>query len=113
MDEFRLIERFFRRDSKSSEVVVGIGDDGAVVKTCSNEQTVLVTDTLVAGVQGQLWSETLTKEHYIDSMINPRLAALAEVAWSSNNRRNWSNFRSALFQSMQLTTKLGWNYHDF
>jgi len=50
MDEFRLIERFFRRDSKSSGVVVGIGDDGAVVKTGTNEQTVLVTDTLVAGV---------------------------------------------------------------
>ena len=50
MDEFRLIERFFRRDSKSSEVVVGIGDDGAVVKAGINEQTVLVTDTLVAGV---------------------------------------------------------------
>ena len=69
--------------------------------------------SLVAGIQGQLWSETLTQEHYIDSMINPRLATLAEVAWSSNNRRNWNNFRSALFQSMQLTTKLGWNYHDF
>ena len=50
MDEFRLIERFFRRDSKSSEVVVGIGDDGAVVKAGTDEQTVLVTDTLVAGV---------------------------------------------------------------
>ena len=50
MDEFRLIERFFRRDSRSPEVVVGIGDDGAVVKAEANEQTVLVTDTLVAGV---------------------------------------------------------------
>ena len=50
MDEFRLIERFFRRDSSSPEVVVGIGDDGAVVKSEANEQTVLVTDTLVAGV---------------------------------------------------------------
>ena len=46
MDEFRLIERFFRRDSKSSEVVVGIGDDGAVVKADTNEQTILVTDTM-------------------------------------------------------------------
>jgi len=50
MDEFRLIERFFRRDNKSPEVVVGIGDDGAVVKSDTNKQTVLVTDTLVGGV---------------------------------------------------------------
>jgi hexosaminidase len=69
--------------------------------------------SLVAGIQGQLWSETLTEKGYIDLMINPRLATLAEVAWSPNNRRNWSNFRAALFQSMQLTDKLGWNYHDF
>ena len=69
--------------------------------------------SLVVGIQGQLWSETLTQEHYIASMVNPRLATLSEVAWSSNNRRNWNSFRSALFQSMQLTTKLGWNYHNF
>jgi len=50
MDEFRLIERFFRRDSKSFQVVVGIGDDGAVVKADTNEQTILVTDTMVADV---------------------------------------------------------------
>ncbi len=50
MDEFRLIERFFRRDSKSSEIVVGIGDDGAVVQTDPNEHTILVTDTMVSGV---------------------------------------------------------------
>ena len=36
--------------------------------------------SLVAGVQGHLWSETLTQEKYIDLMINPRLATLAEVA---------------------------------
>ena len=50
MDEFRLIEQFFRRDSRSSEVVVGIGDDGAVVKADTDKNLVLVTDTLVEGV---------------------------------------------------------------
>jgi len=68
---------------------------------------------LVKGIQGQLWSETLTRENYFDLMINPRLAALAEVSWSSNNRRNWEKFKSALSQAMKITKKLGWNNHEF
>ena len=49
----------------------------------------------------------------MDEMINPRLATLAEVAWSSDHRRNWSEFRSTLKHNMNLLTKLGWKHHDF
>ena len=69
--------------------------------------------SLVLGIQGQLWSETLTHESYLDTMINPRLAALAEVAWSSSTRRNWKNFRPSLFEAVKITKKLGWNNHKF
>ena len=69
--------------------------------------------SLVAGIQGQLWSETITDPIYFDQMINPRLATLAEVAWSSGKRRDWPNFKAALSQSTQLTKKLGWNSHNF
>ena len=69
--------------------------------------------SLVAGIQGQLWSETITDPAYLDEMINPRLATLAEVAWSPGKRRNWLDFKAALLQSTQLTNKLGWNSHDF
>ena len=68
---------------------------------------------LVKGIQGQLWSETLINEKYFDNMINPRLATLAEVAWSSKKRRNWRKFRPTLFQAMKITKKLGWNNHEF
>ena len=71
------------------------------------------TAALVAGIQGQLWSETLTNPNYMDFMINPRLAALSEVAWSSTKRRSWKNFRSALLKATKLTHKLGWNCHEF
>jgi N-acetyl-beta-hexosaminidase len=46
-------------------------------------------------------------------MINPRLATLAEVAWSSDKRRGWKEFRSALKINMKLMTKLGWENHEF
>ena len=35
----------------------------------------------IKGIQGQLWSETITEKKFIDKMINPRLATLSEIAW--------------------------------
>ena len=50
MDEFQLIDRFFSRPTLFDNVKVGIGDDGAVLKTRSDQDLVVVTDTLVEGV---------------------------------------------------------------
>lgn len=50
MDEFELIRRYFDRESASSGVVVGIGDDGAVLEPNPDKQQVQVIDTLVEGV---------------------------------------------------------------
>ncbi len=67
----------------------------------------------VLGIQGQLWSETITKKEYFDIMINPRLAALAEVAWNSEATRNWSEFRSSLKNNIEFLSKMGWKFHNF
>ena len=69
--------------------------------------------SLIAGIQGQLWSETIIKESFFDIMINPRLATLSEVAWSQTKRRSWEKFKPSLLQSMKLMDKLGWSHHDF
>ncbi len=50
MDEFELIGRFFDRKSTSSGVVLGIGDDGAVLAPDASMQQIQVIDTLVEGV---------------------------------------------------------------
>ena len=50
MDEFELIGRFFDRKSTSSGVVLGIGDDGAVLAPEASMQQIQVIDTLVEGV---------------------------------------------------------------
>jgi len=39
----------------------------------------------VAGIQGQLWSETVRSETQAEYMIFPRMIALAERAWSTPN----------------------------
>lgn len=47
-DEFELIERYFARGSAGHGVLLGIGDDAAVVEI--DGATAVATDTLVAGV---------------------------------------------------------------
>lgn len=46
-----------------------------------------VTDANVIGVEGALWSETVTDLADIDTMVFPRLPALAEIAWSPKAER--------------------------
>jgi thiamine-monophosphate kinase len=50
MDEFEIIRRFFTSDSASDSVVVGVGDDGAVLRPAPGKDLVSVIDTMVAGV---------------------------------------------------------------
>ena len=50
MDEFELIRRYFTRDARASGVIVGIGDDGAVLEFEPGIQQVQVIDTMVEGV---------------------------------------------------------------
>lgn len=46
----------------------------------------------ILGVEAPLWTETIGNRSDIEYMAFPRLAALSEVAWSSNERRNWEDF---------------------
>ncbi|HUW97230.1 MAG TPA: thiamine-phosphate kinase [Acidiferrobacter sp.] len=51
MDEFGLIEAFFKRAPRCPEVLLGIGDDAALVAACAPDSSyALTTDTLVAGI---------------------------------------------------------------
>ena len=50
MDEFELIRRYFDRAGEAAGVLVGIGDDGAVLEPSAGRALVCVVDTLVEGV---------------------------------------------------------------
>jgi len=51
MKEFELIRRFFTEQVvKRKDVILGIGDDCAVLHPADNQSTVITTDTLIAGV---------------------------------------------------------------
>ena len=50
MNEFDLIREYFSWPSRDSNVVVGVGDDAAVLNVSTSEQLVTSTDTLIEGV---------------------------------------------------------------
>ena len=50
MDEFELIRHYFKRSLADPDVLIGIGDDGAVMRAAPGRDLVSVVDTLVEGV---------------------------------------------------------------
>jgi thiamine-monophosphate kinase len=86
MDEFQLIERFFRRPKSSSAVKVGIGDDGAVLTTRYDQDLVVVTDTLVEGVHFFPGAEPADLGYKTLAVNLSDLAAMgAEPNWATLN----------------------------
>lgn len=51
MNEYEIIEKFFKRQTPDAVgVILGIGDDAAIVRVPADRELVLAIDTLVAGV---------------------------------------------------------------
>ncbi len=50
----------------------------------------------ILGVEAALWTETIRTEDHLFSMLLPRLAAIAEVAWSAPEVRDWEAFAEDL-----------------
>lgn len=48
--------------------------------------------THILGAQGNVWTEYIKDEAYLQYMVYPRAAALAEVLWSPKEARDWPDF---------------------
>lgn len=51
---------------------------------------------LLIGVQASMWTEFCNNTDDVMYQIFPRLAALAEVAWNDNGKKDWDTFQKAL-----------------
>lgn len=51
---------------------------------------------LLMGVQASLWTEFCNSAEDVDYLVFPRLAALAEVAWSPKDSKDWASFLKGL-----------------
>jgi len=61
----------------------------------------------VLGTQANLWTEHVRTEPRVEHMTFPRLAALAEIAWSPREARDWDGFLQRLAPQMQRYRKAG------
>jgi hexosaminidase len=63
-----------------------------------NPSTLLtgIGERSILGVEGALWTETVTTMDDVEYLAFPRLAAIAEIAWSPASTHDWTAFRVRL-----------------
>ncbi len=64
----------------------------------------------ILGAQGNVWTEYMKTPKHVEYMVYPRAIALAEVVWSPQEKRNYSNFIGRLNQLQPLLDTLRINY---
>lgn len=65
----------------------------------------------ILGVEAPLWTETITTMSDIEYMTFPRLAAIAEIAWSPKTARNWEDFSRRIAWHGQRWEAQGKNFY--
>lgn len=63
--------------------------------------------SLLMGVQACMWTEFCNKPQEVDYLIFPRLAALAEVAWTQSKRKDWKKYLVAMDKYNEHLTEKG------
>ena len=66
----------------------------------------------ILGTQGNLWTEYIVEAEHLQYMAFPRALALAEVAWSPQDKRNWHSFTRRLPAALALLDGMGVNYRE-
>ena len=69
-----------------------------------------VPEAAIVGVEAPLWSETTANIRDVEWLAFPRLAAIAEVAWSKGERQ-WAEFAPRLGAQAPRWTALGINFY--
>ncbi|MGL4909266.1 MAG: glycoside hydrolase family 20 protein [Bacteroidales bacterium] len=64
---------------------------------------------LIVGVQANLWTEYIGTPQYAEYMIYPRALALAEVAWTAQNQKSWSDFHRRTLLAVNDLKDRGYN----
>ena len=106
---------FDHAQSKSTQEPLNIGGNAPLSKTYSYDP---VPASLtpeqqkhVIGVQANLWTEYISTEAKAEYMLLPRMLALAEVAWSPKENKDYKNFSEQRIPThLQRLEKKGYNY---
>ncbi|MET0815896.1 MAG: family 20 glycosylhydrolase [Pseudoxanthomonas sp.] len=64
----------------------------------------------ILGLQANVWTEHMRSFGRVQHAIFPRIAALAETAWSPRRKKDWAGFRDRLPAQLQRYRLLGIDY---
>lgn len=62
------------------------------------------------GVQGNFWTEWVEDASTVEYLMLPRLAAIAEAAWTPQGDRTFPDFKNRILPHGKLYKYKGWNY---
>jgi hexosaminidase len=71
----------------------------------------LAGEEAIIGVEAPLWTETIATLEQLETMLLPRLCAVAEVAWSPRSVRDWDDFRARVAAEGERWDAAGVAYH--
>ncbi|HVU58678.1 MAG TPA: beta-N-acetylhexosaminidase [Puia sp.] len=69
-------------------------------------------DKQILGTQANLWTETVASVKRLQFLLFPRIAALAEAAWSTKENKSHSSFDARLKAQLPLYDRSGLYYYD-
>lgn len=78
----------------------------------SEYQQMEIKEGQILGMQANLWTERIHNESRFDFMTFPRIAALAEAAWTARERKSLEHFKQVLKTHLHLYAKDNIYYFD-
>ncbi len=93
---------------------IAIGGFTTLKKVYSYEPVPVELDSAEAihilGAEGCVWTEYIPDIKKVQYMALPRMAALAEVDWTTAGRKNWSSFQKRINYQFDLYKTFGYSY---
>ena len=65
----------------------------------------------ILGIEAPLWTETVVTRADMEFLTFPRLAAIAEIAWTDPKNRSWEDFSRRILRHEQIWEKKGVNFY--
>jgi len=103
---------YYQADSKTQPLAIGgflpleqVYNYDPVPSALTEEE-----GTYIMGAQGNVWTEYMKTPEYVEYMVYPRAAALAEVVWSPKASKNYAGFKNRMLNQLKRYDVYGINY---
>lgn len=70
-----------------------------------------ITKKNILGIEAPLWSETISNIEELEHMAFPRVIGYAELGWSTEENRNWDNYKVRLANQAPYLDRMNVHYY--